>query len=136
MVIFLWLSQDGDRGNTATMTYLGVALNLIGIGLQLNPYFQSAWLALICVFLGGGFFFLGLFGRRQASSAQSLLDRLSSSTFNSLAVMAAFMAFFFALNIGSAIYSIAQREMDIQAAKAGIPTPSATPTPSERPTAR
>jgi len=44
VVIFSLLSQDdGGRGNNATMTYLGIALNLIGIALQLNPYYQSAW---------------------------------------------------------------------------------------------
>jgi len=130
VVIFLWLSQDGEKGNTTAMTYLGVALNFIGIALELNPYFQSAWLALICVFFGGGFFFLGLFGRRQATGGQSLLDRLNPVTFNFLASMTFAMGLLMLLNIGSAIYKLAQREMDIQAAKAGISTPSTTPTPN------
>jgi hypothetical protein len=116
-------------GNDTTMTYIGIALNLIGIALQLNPYYQSAWLALACVFFGGGFFFLGLFGRRQASGGRSLLDRLDPAMFNALAFMAVIMGIFFLANIGTAIYNIVQREMDIQAAKAGISTPSASPTP-------
>jgi len=128
MVIFLWLSQDGDGGNTTTMTYLGVALNLIGIALQLNPYFQNVWLAMFCVFLGGGFFFLGLFGRRQAAGGQSFLDRLAPPTINMLTIMGFIMAVLLLTEVGQAVYTIAQREIDIQAAKAGISTPTATPT--------
>jgi hypothetical protein len=110
------------------MAYLGVALNLIGIALELNPYFQNVWLAMFCMFLGGGFFFLGLFGRRQSAGGQSFLDRLAPPTLNMLVVMSFIMGFLFLTEIGQAIYTIAQREIDIQAAKAGVSTPSATPT--------
>jgi hypothetical protein len=115
-------------GDTTTMAYLGIALNLIGIGLELNPYFQNAWLAMLCVFFGGGFFFLGIFGRRQAVDGQSLLDRINPATFNIIATTVVIMGLLFLSDLGRAIYTIAQREVDIQAAKAGISTPSAIPT--------
>lgn len=116
------------------MTYLGIALNLIGIALQLNPYYQSAWLALMCVFFGGGFCFLGLFGRRGSSTGnqflQYLAERITPATVNWLVTMAVIMGLVFLSEVGAAVYKIAQREMDIQAAKAGVSTPSATPTAS------
>ncbi len=111
-----------------TLTLLGIGINLVGIGLQVSPL-HNIWLTLVCVFFGGGFVFLGLFGKRQVLDGKALLDRLDPAMFNTLAFMLVIMTVFFLANIGTAAYKIIEREMDIQAAKAGISTPSATASP-------
>jgi len=132
VVIFFLSSHSGRRGNRADMnfalTLIGIGINLAGIALEVSPI-HNIWLTLTCVFFGGGFVFLGLFGRRSAVNTQSLLDRLDRGTLNMLATISVICGLFFLAEIGGAIYNIAQREVDIQAAKAGISTPSATPSP-------
>lgn len=138
MVIFLWLSQHGDRGNRADMnlalTLIGIGINLAGIALQVSPI-HNIWLTLACVFLGGGFIFLGFFGNRQPAGGRPFLDRIDPEILTMVFGFGALATVGMVFALGIAIYNIAEREMDIQAAKAGISTPSITPTPAGRPTA-
>jgi hypothetical protein len=103
---------------------------------------KSAWLSLVCVFFGGGFFFLGVFGRRfgkretsgaQVSLAQYVMEHLTPTAVNMLVMMTFTVSVVILFDIGRAGYAIIEREMDIQAAKVGISTPTTTtPTPSPR----
>jgi hypothetical protein len=115
------------------LALLGLGLNLAGIALQVSP-FQNIWLTLLCMFVGGGCVFLGLFGNRQAAGGRSLLDRLYPNVINGIAIGGAIFAVFMAIGIATAVYNLYQRHLDIEAAKAGISTPIATPSsePSER----
>jgi hypothetical protein len=110
-----------------SLALLGIGINLAGIALQLSQY-QNVWLTLVCAFVGGGCVFLGLFGRRSvAVSRLSLYDKLGSEGFGFMLLIGGFAAVVLLLLLGSAIYDLINREMDIQAAKAGISTPVATP---------
>lgn len=132
MVIFLWLSQDGDRGNIAAMNIalalLGIGINLAGIALQVSPY-QNIWLTLICAFVGGGCFFLGLFGNRRAPGSTPLIERLYPDVINGLVLGGALVVTAVVLIAISTIYHVYERKLDIEAAKAGVSTPSPAPTP-------
>lgn len=115
------------------MVYIGLALTLIGIALQLDPYYHSGWLTLGCVFLAGGFLFLGFFGRRQASGGRSFLDKIDPETFTIILPVLVFLGGLLVFALGDAIYNIVIREMDINAAKAGLSMHYETPqTPRER----
>jgi hypothetical protein len=128
-----------SRGDKAIMAYFGIALNLIGLALQLNPYYQNAWLSLLCVFFGGGFFFLGAFGSRlfgshntrDAASSPSMLDRIQAAGMFSIVVTwAVFFGFLLLMAVGRSVYAIINRELDIQAARTGLSTPSIMATPT------
>jgi hypothetical protein len=131
MVIFLWLSQDGHRGNRADMnlalTLIGIGINLAGIAIEVSPI-HNIWLTLACVFMGGGFIFLGFFGNRQPVGGRPFLDRIDPVAVTGIFILGAIAGLIFLFVLCGAVYNLVNREMDIQAAKAGVSTPAATPT--------
>lgn len=135
MVIFFLSSHSGDGGNRADMnfalTLIGIGINLAGIALQVSPI-HNIWLTMACVFLGGGFIFLGFFGNRPSAGGRPFLDRVDPDVLSAVFGIGALLAVIMLFALGSAIYNIIDREMDIQAAKAGISTPSATPSPGQK----
>jgi hypothetical protein len=110
------------------LTLIGIGSNLAGIALEVSPI-HNIWLTLACVFLGGGFIFLGFFGNRQPAGGRPFLDRVDDSVVSAVFGLGALLAVIMLFALGNAVYNIAWREMDIQA---GISTPSATPTPEEK----
>lgn len=115
------------------LTLLGIGINLAGIGLQVTQ-FQNIWLSFVCMFVGGGCVFLGLFGKRSADlPKQSLYDKLGRDGYGVFIAFGSLAAFILILILCSIGYSIINREMDIQAAKAGLATPSTIPTPVASP---
>ena len=83
---------------------------------------------------------MGVFGRRfgkretsgaQVSLAQYVMEHLTPTAVNMLVMMTFTVSVVILFDIGRAGYAIIEREMDIQAAKVGISTPTTTtPTPS------
>ena len=120
------------RGNTAFMNIslalLGIGINLAGIALQVSPY-QNIWLTLACAFVGGGCFFLGLFGGRRTEGSKPLIDRLYPDVINALVLGGALVVTIVIIVALSTIYNVYERRLDIEAAKAGVSTPSATASP-------
>lgn len=106
------------------MDYVQIGIGLVSITIALNPYYHNEWLSLVCAFLANGFLFLGFLAGDKLVAVLSWIGSPRSLDMMVPSMLTIGTVLVFALGI--AIYNIVQREMDIQAAKAGVSTPSAT----------